>query len=454
MPTRRPRAARAAASRRCSVSCRRIAHRAASIVATASAEIDAAGALGAVEVAGRRLDVDGARRRGPSSSAIASRIASRRPPSRGRAPTIVRSTPTGRQPAAAEARRRPPRAARALSMPRGVAASAGNSRPRSPRPAAPSRASATAWSATSPSEWPWRRGAPAISTPPRRERLARPERVAVVADARSVGWPAGRRAAMRPASRSAGTVTLRLAGSPGTTWTAILQASSRAASSVHVPRPAAGDGRAPRGAAARGRPAGSAPRRAPDRSTVADDPVAVDPLQGLGDGQDRDRRAVPCRRAATTPRSSAVGRSGRAPSWTSTTRSPAGSGTARSSAANPARTESWRRSPPATTVDAGRRQPRRTGEHGIARSGGRHDHDRARPRRRRPRARRASRPAAAGRRSVAQRACRRRPSASSAPAATTIDVAAVVPPAPRHRPVNRAAAGRRSSGRRRSGGRA
>src|SRR6266540_4134725 len=44
---------------------------------------------------------------------------------------------------------------------------AGNSRPRSPSPAAPSNASATAWRATSPSEWPWSLGALSIVIAPR-----------------------------------------------------------------------------------------------------------------------------------------------------------------------------------------------------------------------------------------------------------------------------------------------
>ena len=72
-------------------------------------------------------------------------------------------------------------------MPRGVRASAGNRRPRSPRPAAPSRASATACSTTSPSEWPASRGAPGISMPPRRRPRAGTERVAVVAEADAHG---------------------------------------------------------------------------------------------------------------------------------------------------------------------------------------------------------------------------------------------------------------------------
>ena len=68
-------------------------------------------------------------------------------------------------------------------MPAGVAGPAGNRRPRSPRPAAPRSASHTAWIATSPSEWPWRAGAPSIDDPAEGQRAARSEGVSVVAEA-------------------------------------------------------------------------------------------------------------------------------------------------------------------------------------------------------------------------------------------------------------------------------
>ena len=94
----------------------------------------------------------------------------------------------------------------------------GRADPRSPRPVAPSSASATAWRTTSPSEWPAARGAPAISTPPSGAACPGPN-----------GWlswpmPVRVRRASRPgprrlAARSPGSVTLRLPGSPGTTWT-------------------------------------------------------------------------------------------------------------------------------------------------------------------------------------------------------------------------------------------
>ena len=164
------------------------------------------GALGAVEVAGRGLDVDraGLERRG--GSAIAPRIASSRGPSRGGRATIVRSTLAGRQPASARRahdRREQlgARDARAASR-----ASAGKRRPRSPRPAAPSSASATACSATSPSECPCSAGRAVELDAAEPQRLARPERVAVVADARprSAGPTPSRTRRPRARGRRAG----------------------------------------------------------------------------------------------------------------------------------------------------------------------------------------------------------------------------------------------------------
>ena len=152
-----------------------------SSVATASAEIAAAGALGAVEVAGRRLDVD---RVPVEAEELGDRVAHRvevgRPAAAGR-----RRSSRRRRPAASRRPRPAPTTSASssvLAMPRGVRPSAGKSRPRSPRPAAPSSASATAWRATSPSEWPWRRGAPAISMPPSASGPPGPERMAVVTD--------------------------------------------------------------------------------------------------------------------------------------------------------------------------------------------------------------------------------------------------------------------------------
>ena len=115
------------------------------------------------------------------------------------------------------------------------------------------------------------------------------------------GWPScpiptrGARGPARAAStrrRSAGCVTLRLLGSPGTTWTGILQASSSAASSVHVSGPSGGN----RAYAARKQAAPDALRRLRGAERLAvdgrPDDRPVDALDGLGDRQDRDRGAV------------------------------------------------------------------------------------------------------------------------------------------------------------------
>ena len=190
---------------------------------------------------------------------------------------------------------RPRPASRSRRSPRASTASAGNSRPRSPSPAAPSSASQTACSATSPSEWPWSRGAPSMTTPPSASGPPGPN-----------GWPSwpmptrDARGPARAAStrrRSAGCVTLMLLGSPGTTWTAILQASSSAASSVHVSGPSGGNrSKAAREQAVAGRPVasgrcrGSHDRRSRRRRHPS---IALD---GLRDRQDRDRRAVRRRR--------------------------------------------------------------------------------------------------------------------------------------------------------------
>ena len=87
----------------------------------------------------------------PSAPAIASPIAGSSAARRGRAAVIVRSTLAGLQPVARTLSATLASRTR-LSIPAGVRSSAGNSLPRSPSPAAPRRASATAWRAASPSE--------------------------------------------------------------------------------------------------------------------------------------------------------------------------------------------------------------------------------------------------------------------------------------------------------------
>ncbi len=149
-------------------------------------------------------------------------------------------------------------------------------------------------------------------------------------------------------ARSAGTVTLRLVGSPGTTWTGILQASRSAASSVHRPSAARGSASAARRSARR-TPWGVWARANLERSSVATTWSPSIRLTVSLTG--RTGMAAPCSAAATATRAaSPSARIGRAPSWTSTTRSPAASGTRASRAWNPAATESCRIAPPATTA--------------------------------------------------------------------------------------------------------
>ena len=415
-----------------------------------AAEIDAAGALRPA-----RLPVDALTLTASGSSAEERRDrrrASRRgaAPRRGRAPTIVRSTPAGRQPAVGEARHDLGEQlarcrCRAASM-----APPGNSRPRSPRPAAPGARRRRRGATTSPSEWPWRRGAPAISMPPRRSGVAGPERMAVVADAGPSGR--GRVRASRPAtrSRSAGTVTLRLVGLAGHDMDRRFSRPPAARPRRSTSRPSPRR-RERRRAAAAARALRRLRRAEPARSTVSSTRSPCDPLERVGDRHHRDGRAVP-----RPPRDHGLDERGRdqrsAPSWTRTTRSPSGSGRTRSSASKPAR-----RSPGAahrrrttrasaaqpapaprarprsvgvtTTIDADSRPPRAAVD---------------RPREQRPAGRCASSLSV-----PPMRGSRRRP-------ATTIGVGARPPVAvPGRRSVAQpGAAARRPSGRRRSGGRA
>ena len=187
-----------------------------------------------------------------------------------------------------------------------------------------------------------------------------------------------------------------------------------------------------------------------ERSTVAATSVAADPLDGLGDRHDRDRRAVAFGRRAPPPRPARRTTSGRAPSWTRTTRSPIdpASAPARAPRTRPRptvlatvaagddldRRRSGSQRPPAiASTSVGRRRPRRsastTGDAASA----------------------SSVQASSGRPAIGASSLsiplhpprrpggdddRRRPAASA------------------RRPLNRDAAGRRSSGRPRSAGRA
>ena len=210
--------------------------------------------------------------------------------------------------------------------------------------------------------------------------------------------------------------------------------------------PSGGSARRRRAGDRRGRPGGSGPCTRSERSTVAATSSSVTRLTVSATGMtgiaapwlDGPRDRVD-QRGET---------SGRAPSWTRTTRSAGGAGD-RSNAATPAATESWRRSPPATT------RVTRAGSHGAPRDLG----DVAPPRRR-PRSarRRATRPAPRG---------SRRASAARRSATSILSMPVHPPTSPggddddvgphgvgRPGPLNRDAAGRRSSGRPRSAGRA
>ena len=271
----------------------------------------------------RRLDVDGRSAASPRRPAIAARIASSRAPRRGRAATIVRSTLAG-----APARAPPSRSTTSASSSRaGDAARA-------------SRASGR----EEPTEVAEAGGAEQRIG----DRMQGDVAVGMAVEARGAGdGDAAQRAAARPArtggcradarSASAGRrrgarlapdrgrrarVTLRLVGSPGTTWTGILQASSSAASSVHVAWP----------------PGGYA-------ANAVSQQAAPDTLRGLGrrrasSGRRSRRRRSPSTRLTVSaigttgiaapcawpsrrrPRRSASAlTSGRAPSWTRTTRS-------------------------------------------------------------------------------------------------------------------------------------
>ena len=140
-------------------------HRPASSDAIATRRDRATGTLVAGQVAARRLDVDDARldpeqsARSPSASRRDDRPAAVGPPrSSGR---------RSRRPSPPSVTCRMTSASiSALAIPAGVDGPAGNRRPRSPAPLAPSNASQTAWRATSPSEWPCSRGAPSMTMPP------------------------------------------------------------------------------------------------------------------------------------------------------------------------------------------------------------------------------------------------------------------------------------------------
>ena len=288
---------------------------------------------------------------------------------------IVRSTEDGPPARGTQAFHHDRRGARDWRCPRASTARPGRGardRPARRHPAARRRRRAAA---TSPSEWPASRGAPSIATPPSMsgapgpngcascpipDRTAGPSGASRVADAGEIGGhghlEVGRVAGDDVDGDSTG---LQQGGLIG-------------------PGPGGGD----RG---RRRPSRSRPRRTPWGVWAApsvgpvhgrDDAVAVDALDGLDDRHDRDGRPVALRRLRHGGRRAPGATTGRAPSWTRTTRVPSGSGSADSRAANPAATESWRR---AATDDDGPDLGRAATARRPAPStplGGRHDDDR------------------------------------------------------------------------------
>ena len=219
-------------------------------------------------------------------------IAPSRSPSRGRAPTIVRSTAVGRQPAASS---RPDDGVEELA-----AVDAGRrrrpSREQAPQVAKPGRAEQRVGDGME------RDVAVGMAVEPRDageldtaepQRAAGPERMAVVADARTRSGPAGPESPSEPCGpreiRGDGHLeVVRLAVDDMDGDSTGLQQGGLVGPVVAG---SAATGRRRRGGRRGGSPAASGPRPASVRSTVAST-RRRDPLHGLGDGQDRDRGAV------------------------------------------------------------------------------------------------------------------------------------------------------------------
>ena len=386
-------------------------------------------------------------------------MSSSRSPSRGRAATIVTSTPAGRQPASA--RRATTVASSApLVDAGGRRGPAGNRRPRSPRPAAPEERVGDRME---------RDVAVGVAVQPRGARRSRSRRArSGLARARTGGGP-GR---SRSVGRAGGVAeqprrACEVRGDGHLEVARIARDDMDGDSTGLQQRGLVGpvSSRRPRRRGQRGAqqlPADALRRlRGAERGPVEGlaDQVAGQPLDGLDDGHDRDRRPVARQPRPRRRRRAAVETSGRAPSCTSTT----GRRPDRARAARARRT----RLAPSPGVARRRSRPRR-------RRGGSHaaPADLARrsaavtttigptSRRRRegverPGQERSARRAAPG-------SCRCRPSGSTTPAATTMTSAdrAVMAAAAGSFPtpaivdgsLTRAAAGRRSSARRPSGG--
>ena len=345
---------------------------------------------------------------------VAHRVEPGRPGAAGR-PRSCRSTAAGRQPAAAGRRRPRPQERRAGDAARRAGSPAGKRRPRSPRPAAPSRRVGDGV------EGRRRRrngraaaGAPAIATPPRASgrRPARTDGCPVPRPIRGGRRGAPDRAAASARSQVVGHGHLevgRLAGdgmdrdSTGLQQgglVGVLRGAGRAGTVAAAPL-AAGRSRTPWGVWAVARPA---------RSTVPTTAPPSTRLSVSATGSDRDGRAV-LARPPRRPRSAELGRDERPGAVVDEDDRPAVR-RRRGPAPTPAATDSWRRGPPATTRRPVARQPRprrrsrRRAPAPRRRRSGRRTGAAAARRLERPR------PAAAARR-AARGACRGRPSAGS-----------------------------------------
>ena len=418
-----------------------LAHAAASIVASASVEIDRPAPSEPSRLPRGRLDVDGLRRE--------PQVAGDRSPDRLEMPAEPwprghdRQVDTGRRASRRPrvARPRPPATSgcRCRRASRHRPGTSGRGRRARRHPATHRRAHAG------------RRRRPndraAAERPGCRRRPDAAARRARMDARRARSRSVGRRPApairLAARARSAGTVTLRLAGSPGTTWTGILQASRRAASSVQVPWLASSEASAVRRMPRR-MPCGVCAAASPERSTVA---AIRSPSMRLSVSDTGTTGiAAPCAAAAsTTAAMSAVETAGRAPSWTRTTRSPSGVGRRALERVEPG---SDRVLPPLAAVDErdriAVRQPR-TGLELPPSFRRRHDDDGRDVRCRRAAA--ASVWASSGRPPILARSLSVPPIRAEPPAATTIASARAVGA------LNRDAVGRRSCDRPRSGGR-
>ena len=443
----RARAARAAASRPVSVSCSRMRHRAALRRSRRpSARSTRPAPSVAVEVAGRRLDVDRAAGRGRAARAIASRIASRcaaEPRPRGDDRQVDRRR--------APAGRREPRDDRREQLAAGDAARRrGVGREQPAEVAQPGRAQQRVGDRVE------RDVAVGVAVQPRARRRSSMPPSASGAPGPN-GWlscPIPVRRATRPTRRERGLdaaqvggqghlEVARVAGDGMNRDATGLQQGGLIGPRLRAVRREAREGARSRPGAT---PCGVWAAARTDRSTVATMSPSVDPLEGLGDGQDRDRGAMlgggrrrrPSTSAGDDERPRAVvdeddPRSSARP-------------VERSRAANAGGHRILARVAAGDDRDDPRRQPRRAAR---ARPPGRRDVTRTiRSTHGAARSRPGSRRAAAGRRS-ARAACPCRPSGAMRPAATTIGVGGSARP---RAPLNRGAAGRRSSGRRRSGG--